>query len=300
MRAPGLPAVALALMTALAPPVCAGLRQRHVVLKKYTTLTVRIVPGLGTRFLFPFGLDRTGRHVPFTLDLTNPGVLAAPRAPGRNFFIVTARPGTAGRRRYGTLFVTVAGYELSIELRTSARRAADASDVIFDLGPKARAGIIRRAVARRTRALEARYRRQVARLDRKVAARTRARIGVLALDRPQRRRIEQETQARLPGGDRVALYVRESLSFGPYTVFVFRLRNESVAHRLRVENAELFQIDAGSGRAQPLPAPPRRPRRIAPGGQGRGVLTIARARLDARDRLRLEVLTNRGALEAQW
>ncbi|MHB8346905.1 MAG: hypothetical protein ACYDHM_06860 [Acidiferrobacterales bacterium] len=300
MRALGWPAVALVLMMALVPPVCATLRQRHLVLKKYTTLTARITPGLGTRFIFPFVLDRTGRHVPFTLDLTNPEVFAAHRDSGRNFFIVTARPGTAGRPRYGTLYVTVAGYELTIELCTSARRAADASDVIFSLGSKARAGLIRRAVARRTRALQGRYRQQVARLDREVAARTRARIGVLALDRPRRRRIEQETRARLPGGDRVVLYVRESLSFGPYTVFVFRLRNESAVHRLRVENAELFQIDAGSGRAQPLPSAPSLPRRIAPGGQGRGVLTITHARLDARDRLRLEVLTDRVALQAQW
>ena len=298
MRMQTLPTVLLAL--AVASPACAALRQRRVVLTPYTTLTVSIVPGLGTRFIFPFVLDHAGRHVPFTLDLTNPAAFAAHRDPGRNFFIVTARQGAARRRCYGTLYVTVAGYELSIELRTSAERAADYSDVIFALGPQARATAIRRAVARRTRALQARYRQQVARLDREVAQRTRARIGVLALDRPRRRRIEQEARSRLADGGRVALYVRESLSFGPYTVFVFRLSNGSAARSLRVENAQLFEIDAGSGQARPLPAARSLPQRIAPGGQGRGVLTVMRARLDARDRLRLEVLTDRANLEAQW
>ena len=283
MRAPTLPVVLLVLV--VASPACAALRQRRVVLTPYTTLTVSIVPGLGTRFIFPFVLDHAGRHVPFTLDLTNPAAFAAHRDPGRNFFIVTARQGAARRRCYGTLYVTVAGYELSIELRTSAERAADYSDVIFALGPQARATAIRRAVAR---------------LDREVAQRTRARIGVLALDRPRRRRIEQEARSRLADGGRVALYVRESLSFGPYTVFVFRLSNGSAARSLRVENAQLFEIDAGSGQARPLPAARSLPQRIAPGGQGRGVLTVMRARLDARDRLRLEVLTDRANLEAQW
>lgn len=283
MRMQTLPTVLLVLV--VASPACAALRQRRVVLTPYTTLTVSIVPGLGTRFIFPFVLDHAGRHVPFTLDLTNPAAFAAHRDPGRNFFIVTARPGAARRRCYGTLYVTVAGYELSIELRTSAERAADYSDVIFALGPQARATAIRRAVAR---------------LDREVAQRTRARIGVLALDRPRRRRIEQEARSRLADGGRVALYVRESLSFGPYTVFVFRLSNGSAARSLRVENAQLFEIDAGSGQARPLPAARSLPQRIAPGGQGRGVLTVMRARLDARDRLRLEVLTDRASLEAQW
>ena len=300
MRASPILAVLVVLPLMLPAAVRAGLRQRHVVLKPYTTLRVRIAPGLGTRFIFPFVLDRPGPQVPFTLDLTNPAVFASHRDPGRNFFIITARARPGDRPRYGNLYVTVAGYELSIELRTTRDRAADVSDVIFGLGAKARAGLIQRAVARRTHALEARYRRQVARLRAAVAARTLARIGVLALDRPRRRRIEDKTERRLPDGDRVVLYVPESLRFGPYTVVVFRLRNDSAARRLRVEAALLFEIAAGGARMQPLPVAARLPRPIAPGGQGRGVLTVAHARLDRRDRLRLEVLTDRTTLEAQW
>ncbi len=299
MAGRGVANAGLVLLLILSQRTLAGPRQRRVVLKPYTTLSVRIVPNLGTRFIFPFVLDRPGPWIPFSLDLTNPAVFSSHRDSGRNFFIITARRGAEQRRSYGTLYVTVCGYELSIALSTTTDRASDVSDVIFERDAKAQASRIQRAVARRTRALEARYRRKLAALHEEVVARTRSRIGVLALDRPRRRRIEEE-QERMLNGDRVALYVPESLSFGPYTAFVFRLRNDSAVHSLKIDSALLFEISAASGRVQPLSAASRLPQRIAPGREGRGVLTVMQAGLDPRDRLRLEVLTDQGSLEAQW
>ena len=286
------------LVTGPVPARGAVLNQRRVTLRRDTTLSVRIAPGLGTRFIFPFVLDRPGGRVPFTLDLTNPAVFAAQRDPGRNFFIVTARPGNASRRAYGILYVAVNGYTLSIGLRTTAVRAKDDSDVIFLPDPREKKRRLQRALARRTRVIETRCRTAMARQRAGMAAAILARISVLALNRPRRRAIEQEVRVHLPGGRSVALYVPESLRFGPYVAIVFRLRNGSAAHSLQVEGAQLFELV--HGRAQPLSAAASLPRRIAAGAQARGVLTVTRMQLDAHRRLRLTVLTNRGTLETQW
>jgi len=293
-------ATAFALSAALPGTARPAPHQRHVVLNRYTTLTVRIVPGLGTRFIFPFVLDEQDRYVPFTLDITNPTVFVSHRDPGRNSFVVTAPVAARAAHYCGNLYVTVAGYEISVELRTTTNPAEDDSDVIFDLGRKARTDLIQQAVARRTRELEAGYRRHIADLDRRVDERAIARIGMLALHPPEHHRIEEAARVTLANGDKLALYVDESLTFGRYTVFSFDVHSDSGSQGVSVMDAKLFSIDRTTSALTPVDAANMLPARIRPGGDGRGVITAVSANLNPDNLLRLQVLTDKAKLEAQW
>ncbi|MHB8454000.1 MAG: hypothetical protein ACYDDO_04725 [Acidiferrobacterales bacterium] len=293
-------AMAILLPSLLPKTVQAAPSQRHVILRKYTTLTADIVPGLGTRFIFPFVLDEQDRYVPFTLDITNPTVFVSHRDPGRNSFVVTTPVNLRRARYYGNLYVTVAGYEISVELRTTTDRARDASDIIFDLGRKARADLIQQAVARHMRALDADYQRKVAELDKRIDEQAIARIGTLALHSPEHHRIEEEARLKLANGNRVVLYVDESLTFGAYTVFTFDVHSGSHAQGISVTDARVFEIEPGSSAPTPIEAADMLPARIPPGGDGQGTVTVVGATLNPANLLRLDVLTDQGKLEAQW
>ncbi len=290
----------LLLLSTLSPAASADPRQRHIILTDYTTLTADIVPGLGTRFIFPFVLDKQDRDIPFTLVITNPAVFVSHRDPGRNSFVVTTPENLRSGHYYGFLYVTVAGYEISIELRTTSDRAHDASDVIFELSRKPRENLIQQAVARRTRDLETTYRQRLAEVDHRIDERAIARIGTLALHPPKYRRIEEEERRNLKDGDDVVLYVNKSLSFGPYTVIAFDVHNGSYDHGLTVKDAKLFSLDARTAALTPIDAADMLPDRIAPRADGRGTVTVVGADLNPANRLRLQVLTDKTGLEAQW
>ena len=105
-------------------------------------------PTLGTRFSFPFILDEQDAYVPFTLNITNPSFVNT-REKGRNYFVITA-PARAEGTMLGNVFVSVAGYEISIELRTTNDLSKQYSDIDFNLTNEAREDLIQQSIAQRT------------------------------------------------------------------------------------------------------------------------------------------------------
>ena len=81
-----------------------------VDLKELTTLTLKFYPGMGTRFMFPFVLDKDNDYVPYTNNNTNDQVfIPIQRQEGRNFFVIAVPPEHLGKNDVGNMFVTVAG-----------------------------------------------------------------------------------------------------------------------------------------------------------------------------------------------
>lgn len=276
-------------------------RVKPVTLEQHTALVVYIPPGsLGVRFIFPFVLDEKDDYVPFASQITNK-VFDYKREPGRNSFIVTVPDVLpTDRTQYvGNLFVTVAGYEITVELRTSSDLSLHFSDIDFKLGTAERENLIQKGIAQRTTALEADFKKKLADLDKQADLKSIARVGVLALMKPSTTRIKEETKLILTNGDEVTLYVDESINYGVYTSFVFEIDTNG-KNSLSIIDAKLFAMNAETKTARPIESARDIPPRLIAGEAARGVLTTLDQSLNPKEMLKLQILTDKGILEASW
>jgi hypothetical protein len=297
MRAFMLVLVLLASADAVSAP-----RVKSVTLEALTTLVVYIPPSsLGTRFLFPFVLDEQDSYVPFTLQITNT-VFHSKREPGRNSFVVTVPdvPVTDRTQYVGNMFVTVAGYEITVELRTSSELSRHYSDIQFKLGAAERESLIQQGIAQRTLALEADYAKKIDDLEKQIDQKSIARVGVLAQKKPSIKRIKEETKMVLANGDHVTLYVDESQSYGAYTIFVFQVEARDGNSAVTILDAKLFALNRDTKTARPIESAHDVPPRVTSGEIARGVLTTFNQALNPKELLKLQVLTDKGVLEATW
>lgn len=279
---------------ALAPKV------KHVVLEDFTTLELAVVPDLGTRFVFPFVLDEQDNYVPFTLNLTNP-VFQTNRLPGRNSFVITAPPpqeGGATPTYMANLFVSVAGHQLSVTLKTTNDVSKHVSDVVFELSDKEREDLIQQAVEKRTQAMAQDYARKEAALEQASDRQVLRRLGQLVMEGTKRTRIREEHAIDLPSGDRLRLYMDDVESYGPYHLIHYEVVNDG-RKPLRINDAVLFTLDEHLGEHKLLSANTIIPR-IDPDDSGKGVIvTQSENLLDGRH-IKLAVSTDLGPLEVTW
>lgn len=284
----------LVVQTAAATP-----RVKPITLDKHTTMTIAIAPGLGTRFIFPFVLDESDQFVPFTLNITN-AAFESIREKGRNSFVVRLNPKAAGQDQHGNLFVTVAGYEITVELHTTRDTSQNISDIEFKMSNAAREDLIQQGIAQRTQSLEAEYKKKFDDLDKLADQKSIARVGVLALKDPSKTRIKEESKLTLPNGDTLTLYVDSAITYEPYTIFTFELSTDSSTQGLSILDAKLFSIDTDKKVVRPVDAAKDVPQRLTPGTDVRGVITALDSTLNPSELLKLQVLTDKGTVEAQW
>lgn len=293
--------LAAGLLVAAAVTADGAPRNRNIVLKKHTTLTVEIVPDLGTRFLFPFVLDEQDEYVPFTLNITNPNFVSK-REPKRNSFVVTIPPEKVvrGTSQYGSLFVTVAGYEISVELRTTNDLNRHYSDVTFELGAAERENLIQQGIAQRTQTLEAEYRKKMDDLEKIADLKAIARVGTITLRRPSVKRVKEESRLTLKNGDRITLFVDEAITYDPYTIFTVELDSDSNTQGLTILGTKLFGVDPDSKQLRPIESGNEIPLRIQPRETAKGALTVLASSLNPKELLKLVIQTDKGEISAQW
>lgn len=282
-----------AINTASADP-----RSKTIELHKRTTLVAYVVPDLGVRFTFPFILDETDSYVPFTLNGTNPGFINT-REKGRNYFVITA-PVKADGTMLGNVFVTVAGYEISIELRTTSDLTRHYSDIVFELTPEAREELIQQSIAQRTKALEQEYKKRFEELDTTAEQKAIALVGRLATKSPEIRSIKEESRLKLPSGDAVVLYVDKVVNYDPYSIFLFNIEADSGSKGLTILDAKLFSIDDATRQAKPIDASKTIQARVQPSQEAQGAITVLGSALDPKNLMLLQIVTDKGTVEAQW
>lgn len=290
--------VLLALSTAsMAKPI-----HMDVELKQLTTLVLNFYPGMGTRFTFPFLLDNDDNYVPYTNDNTNSGVfIPLKRQKGRNFFVITVPPEhVLTDRDIGNMFITVAGYQISVEMRSTKKRSAHVTDVRFLMGEKAREDLIQHAIAQRAKALEQSYKDKFDQLDVITEQRALAKVGMLALTTPDETRIKEEAVLELKNGDETVLFVDMVLDYPGYSIYKFDIENDSSANHVVILDAKLFLIDENSGKKIPLDTAKQIPKRVEPRGMATGVLVVDKNTVDDNKQLMLEVLTDGGSIQAVW
>jgi len=282
-----------AINTAYAEP-----RAKSVELHKRTTLTVYVVPDLGTRFSFPFILDEQDSYVPFTLNITNPAFVNG-REKGRNYFVITAPVRSEGSM-LGNVFVSVAGYEISVELRTTNDLSKHYSDIVFTLTNEAREELIQQSIAQRTAALEQEYKKKFEELDATAEQKAIARVGRLAIKKPDTKRIKEESRLKLPNGDSIVLYVDQVVNYDPYSIYLFNVEADSGSKGLTILDARLFSVDADTKQVRPIESAKDVPTRVQPNQEVQGAITVLGSALNPNNLLRLQVVTDKGMVEAQW
>ena len=273
-----------------------------IELKQLTTLVLNFYPGMGTRFTFPFLLDNDDNYVPYTNDNTNSGVfIPLKRQKGRNFFVITVPPEHASMDHdIGNMFITVAGYQISVEMHSTKSRTDHVSDVRFLMGEKAREDLIQHAIAQRSKALEQSYKDKFTQLDVMTEQRAIAKVGMLALSDPQETNIKEEAVLELKNGDETVLYVDKVIDYPGYSIYKFDIENDSSANHVAVQDAKLFLIYENSGKKISLDAAKQIPKRVEPRGMATGVLVVDKTRVDDNKQLMLEVLTDGGSVQAVW
>jgi hypothetical protein len=276
-------------------------RVKPVTLARHTTLTVDIVPDLGTRFIFPFVLDEQDEYVPFTLNITNPAFVSK-REPGRNSFVVTIPPTSGGRtaQYYGNLFVTVAGYEISIELRSTTDLNRHYSDINFELSDAERETLIQKSIAQRTKVLEAEYKKKMDTLDQLADLKAMGKVGVIAQHSPSTKRIKEEQALVLKNGDKIKLYVDKELIYSPYHIISFEVDSDSNTEGVTILDAKLFGINPDTKQPRPIESAKDVPPRIPPRETVNGIITTLDGALNPSEYVKLVVLTDKGEIAAQW
>ena len=274
---------------------------RDVDLKELTTLTLKFYPGMGTRFMFPFVLDKDNDYVPYTNNNTNNNVFVPiQRQEGRNFFVIAVPPDHLSKNDVGNMFVTVAGYQISVEMHVAKKQSEHISDIRFTMSEEAKEELIQNAIEQRTKALEQSFSDKFKNLDKQVERRTLGRVGMLALYDPEIEKIKEEGVLKLKNGDEIILFVDEILLYPQYQIVAFKIENDSSTNHSKIIDAKLFGIDIQSGNKFPLDIAKEIPIRVEARGEANGVVVVNSDVLDKRNKLMLEILTDEGIVKVTW
>lgn len=131
----------------------------EIELREHTQFTLRLVPRLGTRLVFPFLLDDANLKPPLNYKLTNTIDFAVTRdlelLAGQNVFLITCsdREGSIGK-----LYMSIGGYNLAINLVISDRVRDHISDIFLALGEDDRRFLISQETERIKQQLDKLYR----------------------------------------------------------------------------------------------------------------------------------------------
>lgn len=274
---------------------------KDVDLKELTTLTLKFYPGMGTRFMFPFVLDKDNDYVPYTNNNTNDQVFVPiQRQEGRNFFVIAVPPDHLGKNDVGNMFVTVAGYQISVEMHLASKQSEHISDVRFTMSEAAKEELIQNAIQQRTKALEQSYADRFEKLDDQVERRALGRVGMLALYDPDIEKVKEEGTLKLKNGDETILFVDEVLVYPQYRIVSFNIENDSATNHVKIVDAKLFSLNAKTSKKIPLDISKEIPVRIEARGEAGGVIVVNSETLNMKNQLVLEVLTDEGSIKVTW
>lgn len=273
-------------------------RSKSVELHKRTNLTVYVVPDLGVRLTFPFILDEQDAYVPYTLNMTNPAFINK-RESGRNYVVITTSPATPVNM-LGNIFMTVAGFEISVELKTTHDLSKHYSDIVFELTKDAREELIQQSIAQRSAALEQDYKTRVDALDVTAERKALALVGRLAATSPKIKGIKEEGRLKLPDGNKATVYVDKIVRYGSYSIILFDVEADMGNKSLTVLDAQLFAVDPATKEARPIEAFRQLPGTLRSNDVGKGELTLLDSSLPAKGALRLQLLTDKGAVQVEW
>ena len=150
---------------------------QQIPLLEQTQFTLKVVPKLGTRLIFPFILDNSELKPPLNYKLTNSNDFAVARnlatLAGQNVFLITA---SGGKGAIGKLYMSIAGYHIAINLVVSGLVDDHISDIYLQLATDDREFLMEREIDRIKKNLSKSYQNRIKKKNSIIADTTMAAI----------------------------------------------------------------------------------------------------------------------------
>ena len=135
---------------------------QQIPLLEQTQFTIKVVPKLGTRLIFPFILDNSQLKPPLNYKLTNSNDFAVARnlatLAGQNVFLITA---SGNQGAIGKLYMSIAGYHIAINLVVSMTIDDHISDIYLQLTIDDREFLMAREIDRIKKNLSKSYQNRI-------------------------------------------------------------------------------------------------------------------------------------------
>lgn len=213
---------------------------KSVNLKETTVMTLPIMPDSGTRLVFPFKLDNPELNPRLKIKLTNSVGFDVPDTKDELLQLVDQNTMTITGLRHqvdpstglppvfrGTLYISIGGYNITINLRTSHKPKNQITDVVFKISDADRTHMVEQAIDRHTEMLNKDHAQKLKDIDDRAREFALGYIGEMALKDPDHISFKIEGDL-IVGTDRVTTYIEDLISFNDrYFVFVFDLENQT-------------------------------------------------------------------------
>lgn len=216
---------------------------QNVVLKEFTTLTLNVMPHVGTQLIFPFMLDDPLLNPQLKIDLTNRAGFSVPASNKGNESIlinqntITIIGNPTEQANLGTLFVNIGGYNMSIALRTVFKSSEISPSVIFDISKDDREHLITHTVDRYKAALKKEHDKAMADVDNRARDMALAYVGEVALAYPKTVKYVWEEKITVDQG-RLIFFADKMLHFENFSVLSFEVENPN-GHDIRIDSIEI-------------------------------------------------------------
>lgn len=202
----------------------------RVQLKEFTSMTLNIMPHIGTQLIFPFTLDDPVLNPALKIDLTNkagfsiPAAEASAQAALVNQNSITIIGNETSVPHLGTLFVNIGGYNLSIALRTVFDVRQISPTVIFEITEEERKHLINHSIDRYKAALKSEHDKAMAEIDDRSRQHALAFVGEVATSKPRSRSYKRTIE--IPIADsRIIFYADRMINYDSFSVLQFELDN---------------------------------------------------------------------------
>jgi hypothetical protein len=270
-------------------------------LTEFTELTLKLVPDLGTRLVFPFVLDNPRYSPPLVRNMTNGSVFDDSFSERQNTIVLSVKTLEGGGKvaRYlGNYFVSINGFNIAIQLETTGKTKDHITDVIFDLSSSARTHLIEETVKSRTKELDKAYNLRVASLDKMVEERSLALVGSMARFTPGTYAVKNEETLTSEAGAYLTYYVDRFMIYKNFLVVMMEIENES-SLRIAIKSFKLLYRDV-TDIEQELAGAFDCVDSLADGEKATCTYTIRSHKIQKNGEYSFVTLTDRGQVTMKW
>lgn len=279
----------------------------EIPLKEYTSMTVEVVPNLGTRLTFPFKLSEQTPE-PMIAN-TNPvlfqvnGSSTGKVPTNTRELVITANAPENLQEAIGNLFISVGGYQVSVTLKLKYDVKSHLTDYRFTMSDDELNYFIEKAVERRVASEKKNLADDRANLEQLAKNEALGYMGIVALHRPKVEGFSMTRDIKLNNGDEFEIYLEELKNYSnEYFMLTFELEHEG----LKTLALNSYQLGYYTKRSDETgvewldPIHVTCPDRLMPEDTVRCAIVTTDADVLKNKKLELRVQTSEGEMVALW
>ncbi len=219
-------------------------KTRSIKITAITEAIIDVLPGRAVKFIFPWVLDDDGGELPFLVTMSNDAYFNQPIVkPGHNVLVMTYKTITRGMDGEVTdLLVSSRGYHFSFTLRANFQPTKHFSTVILEIDKATKLLLIDKELEKVNAVLIKEKARLESQVEERAKVHALALVGGLSTDDPDTTAVKEESEIKLPNGDKIIAYLDGYDNFGSFVNFRFEIENETNKPTY-IESVELAKVD---------------------------------------------------------